>query len=624
MSFESLKNTVAKELSPGDFAEGFIHSAFEQPWNAIQQLRGEKLHQSEHNDSLASKAGNIAGFIAEFTVLAKLTGGPMNKLLGKAATTALGSAAKMFVAGGIHGGLLTPGREDRSLLQGRLENAAVSASTFAVMGGLARRMELSGIITPDPFKAKIAIGAISGGAGGVVEAFGRTYAAEHRAPTFREVVNSTTEYAVFGAGFGAFEYGIAKGGDKVANSPVGSAYYRAKWALSDAQVEAKRMTYAVLNKYNMRHPLQRLGDYLHGTDAKLIEPRPQLTVDNNPATIFERELPGFYRQIEAKEAEIARTPRNEQREVWEQEKEIQADFAYKLLRIWHGTAEQPGMKSFTDAELATANVSVERVAQIRKALTSTANAGFREASPMTQALADLAQIELPARAEQSHGLAHVLGTAKERFFQFDESAMGKILSLRREHHWAHRHPLTPIEWMPFEPSAKLPNLFHASVSPSLEPIFIERGMLPARELRIRGIEQKTGESATEDNGRRVISLTRDFSEAFCYQRHSPEYLTSYPVVFGVSRDVAARARYAGMLEPGEIVVDKLSLGQNWLTRLGLRRPEITHIFVPNREVASVANQLSARRIKGVDVVGFNDLPTPHWNPLPKEVLEARW
>ena len=145
MSFDSLRATVEKELSPRDFAEGFLNSAIEQPWNGIQQLRGEKLPQACHQDSLAAKAGNIAGFIVEFTVLSKLTRCPMNKLLGKAASSVYGSTAKMLVAGAMQGGIFTPSREDRSLLCGRLENAAVSASTFAVMGGVANKLETESI-----------------------------------------------------------------------------------------------------------------------------------------------------------------------------------------------------------------------------------------------------------------------------------------------------------------------------------------------------------------------------------------------------------------------------------------------------------------------------------------------
>src|SRR5207248_9107573 len=117
----------------------------------------------------------------------------------------------------------------------------------------------------------------------------------------------------------------------------------------------------------------------------------------------------------------------------------------------------------------------------------------------------------------------------------------------------------------------LPNLFHGSISHSLPSIFTERTMFSARELRLRGIAQIAGESASEEFPRRAVSLTKDFNEAWAYHRHSPDYLTSYPVVFGVSADIIPKAHSAGILEPGEILTDKLRLGQSLWTRLGLRR-----------------------------------------------------
>src|SRR5437764_7303788 len=115
MSFDSIENTVKRELNPVDFAEGFYDSALRQPVNAIKQLCGGHVSVNEHrNDSLATTAGNIAGFVADFMVVSKLTGLGMNRILGTAADTVGGSAAKMFVAGGAYGGFLTPSSDKKS------------------------------------------------------------------------------------------------------------------------------------------------------------------------------------------------------------------------------------------------------------------------------------------------------------------------------------------------------------------------------------------------------------------------------------------------------------------------------------------------------------------------------
>lgn len=140
-------------------------------------------------------------------------------------------------------------------------------------------------------------------------------------------------------------------------------------------------------------------------------------------------------------------------------------------------------------------------------------------------------------------------------------------------------------------------------------------MLPSSEIRLRGIKQATGESAGQEFPRKAISMTRDFGEAFCYSRHSPPQLTDYPVVFGISRDVTSRAYSAGMLEPGEILINKLRLGSTFLQKLGLSKPEITHIFVPDAKVPEVTLNLANRRIRGVRVVGFSDIDSPRWIPV---------
>src|SRR5205823_9731248 len=139
--------------------------------------------------------------------------------------------------------------------------------------------------------------------------------------------------------------------------------------------------------------------------------------------------------------------------------------------------------------LATATVPAERVAQIRKALTLSARDQYPQPSPMTRALADIAQFELTGSGHDNYGIAGELGGAREKFFGYDESELGKRMAMPAPLHYMDHSWQTPLDWMPFEPNSRLPNLFHGSMSDGLPSIFTERTMFSAKELRLRGIEQ---------------------------------------------------------------------------------------------------------------------------------------
>ncbi|MCC7527104.1 MAG: hypothetical protein IT342_01205 [Candidatus Melainabacteria bacterium] len=217
-----------------------------------------------------------------------------------------------------------------------------------------------------------------------------------------------------------------------------------------------------------------------------------------------------------------------------------------------------------------------------------------------------------------------IGFGREKFYGYDESSMRQKMGMPPMHHHRDHHNYnTPNEWMPYDATPLLANLFHGTMSNSLKSVMREGGILSSRELRLRGLSQTTGESAGQEFPRHEVSITRDFNEAFAYHRHSPEFLTEFPVVYGISKSVAPRIRSAGVIEPGELLIPSMGLGQNLLTRLGLRNPDVTHMYVPDAEVHSVTQQLWANRIKGVKVVGFNQIPEPKWHPEPtvQEMLD---
>lgn len=631
MSFDSTVKSVAHELNPLDFVSGLYDSAVRQPVDAIRQLAGAKVENSTGgNDTLAGKAGGLAGYIMDFMLVSKASGAAMDGMFDKAAlATPAGSAAKMFVAGGIYGGILTPSSENKSLLEGRAENALVSGATFAVMGGAGKALEGTKFLGGNALLAKVAGNAIAGGAGGVVNSFGSIYFNDGRIARPGEVLTGAAQYAAFGAGFGALDYGLGKGAQKLLDIPqVSEKYYGTKWALESAKKDATRSTYELLNKYNLRHPLQRLGNLVHGFDTSSDTPPAVLTADNNPVVKLHDESSQFFGRIDETEARLAQLkeqdlPRrdyySQMRDIHDEQQGIRTDFAVKLLNLWHGNSEQPGIAQYSDAELATDNLPAQRIGEIRQSLSTANKRSGGDTSNLITTLAQMSGHDLPAeRFDNSYDPIGEMEEAKARFYNIDTNQLMKRMGMPSLFHAMDAHFATPKEWMPYEPTDLLPNYFHGSISHSLPSLFQERAMLPSAEMRLRAIPQITGESADQEFPNRSISLTRDFNEAYAYHRHSPMYLDSYPVVFGVSADTTAKVRSAGAAEPGEWLVNKLGVGSSLLTRLGLRKPELTHIYVPDSEVGKVNKQLSAYRIKGVRVVGFNNMPAPTWKPEPTQ------
>jgi hypothetical protein len=619
---ETLTEKIVSNINPVDFAQGFYQGAIEKPVDAMRQLVGlddsagaiaKKSSKVEATRTLATEAGAIAGQIVDFSVLAVASRGALKPLMKESIDGIAGSASKMFLAGAVDGGLLTKSSNDKSLLQGRLEGALVSGTTFAVMGGGSKALEGVKLLPQNDFLSKGLSSAFAGGAGGVTSAYGHAFTQEHRLATGSEVLSSAGQFAAFGAGFHAFNAGVVK----VAKLPaVENAYYRTKYNIQEGATAGKQLYYSKLNELNMRHPIKRLNDFVN--PVRLPElPKVALTAENNPVTAFEREYPRYIKKIDALEKKIEDPLLADRRRVFNQIGEEQAKFAEKLLLILHGNESRPGLNSYSNAELAQGTHSIERVAAIRETLTaSLKRKDFKSGSEFEEGMAKLAARDVSGDPD-TYSILQGLGTARERFFNFDESALRKKLAPPREHVYKSRDSSTPVDWMPFESSEKLSNLFHATVSRALDSIFTEGKLLPAKELRLRGIKQIAGESALEEFPRRAISMTRHFAEAFSYHRHSPESLLDFPVVFGISRHAVAGGKgwNAGFLEPGELLTNKLRLGSGILEKLGLRKPDITHIFVPDSRVSDVSRAMARHRISGVRVVGFNDMDTPQWQPI---------
>lgn len=393
-------------------------------------------------------------------------------------------------------------------------------------------------------------------------------------------------------------------------------YWRVKGTIRDGMTSAREATYGFLNKHDLpHHPLKSL---MERTFPRTIAgAKPELTAENNPVAAFEEALPKYFERMQKGEADWQANPTGNRYDVMREMKDARGDFAAKLMEVWHGKDGKPGIKHYSDAELATETIGVERVAQIRKALQQPVERG-NSSDKLTEALVELTPNkhvveELPADSYAMDGLE--LG--RQKFYGYDTMALMKNMSMPEMHRHRDNHNyITPHDWMPYDATPELANIFHGTMSTSLGSTLKEGSLLPARELRLRGLTQNTGESYGEEWGRRSISVTRDFGEALSYTGVSPQYVSEFPIVYGISKNTAPRLNSAGALEPGELITQKLGIGHNLLTRLGLRTPDVTNLYVPDGEVQNVTRQLWANRISGVKVVGFNQMPKPQWHPEP--------
>lgn len=637
-AFQNVGAEKASDVQTPNWIEGhllnpFVNSVAIHPYNAAANVvnlvgRSELLDKKEDlpiSETAMLTPGwfvqNVSsglGMVVPYMIAGKAAGRAMESTAARLEMT--GTAAKFMkseVSANMTGAALLDFSRDTMPGETRLGNAAGGALAFYVFG------KGNALLNTDSFAKRQMARAAVGSLGGVAQLTGSRLVSGEGLPTLDDTLQAGISGGALNVAMSPTQHALKRGYEISSAaiekarweplSTVRSAYYNASWKYQDGKTDARKNAYALLNKLDMRHPIQRFGNFIHGTDFSDRAVRPKLTSDNNPVVAFEAELPAFYKQIKAQEKLHEAAPdREASYAIQDRMAEIRTDFAYKLLHVWHGTAEAPGMKSYSDSELATSTISADRVAKIREALTQPARRNYEDV--MAQKLLELVPEKVrPDGRERNYSLLGEIEKAKEKFFGYDNGKITSMMSLPGFQHTAVRHYETPIGWMPHHATDLLPNLFHGTMSDSFPALFTEKAMLPAKELRLRGIDQTSGESAHEDMPRRAISITRSFGEAFVYHGHSPTLLTGYPAVFGISSDVIPHSWRAGMLEPGEILTGKLRLGSSVLTKLGIQGKAITHVYVPDNQVTDVTRQLSNHRINGVQVVGFSQLKEPVWN-----------
>ncbi|MDR3614687.1 MAG: hypothetical protein P4L53_14095 [Candidatus Obscuribacterales bacterium] len=356
-----------------------------------------------------------------------------------------------------------------------------------------------------------------------------------------------------------------------------------------------------------------------------------VTESNNPISKLGRALPHYFETLDTKEALLQGAKDSAvQRSILKEQIAHKADFAHDLMNLWHGTTDVPGIAQFSDAELATTEFPAAKVSQVRAALKL-------PAPEMSQSLFKLTFPQ--GQYDQLYDLSHGMLGAKQRYYRYDLYDVADRMSMPEVHRIRDSFYDTPLSWMPTKASSAVPGFFHGTISSSLDSIVAEKAILPSNELRARGIEHNAGETAAYERGKDDVSITRDFKEAWAYQLQNPQYIDSYPIVYGVSRQAASRAQLVGPIEPGEILIDQLHLDETVFSKISkllpFNRPKvigqgsaeralITHMYVPDAKVAEVSRKLENGRVRGVSVTGLSDLKTPQWTDEPPLTEAELW
>jgi hypothetical protein len=246
MSFESTKPAPVEAHKPStkpnpdllnsiwtearDFGEGVVHGAVEAPVNGVVQLANHvanthlpELHLVNEKDvdgTIAGKIGSFVGTTADMIGLTVATGG-----IGGAGAIATG--LRLAAVGAVYSGVLTPSADNtKNFFADRATSAAVGALTFGAMGAAAVGLDAVGIFAAPAARsvaASIGYGAITGAAGGVVNAEATATLKEGKVlPSASEFFSDVAAYSVFGGAFGAASYGLQHLGNPLQHITIGN------------------------------------------------------------------------------------------------------------------------------------------------------------------------------------------------------------------------------------------------------------------------------------------------------------------------------------------------------------------------------------------------------------------
>lgn len=183
-----------------DFGEGAVFSGVQTPIDGITQLVNKAspvdlpvLHiiDAPDNNSLATKLGMIAGTVADYAIISTATGGA-------------GLAAGGLLTAGVNGAILAatrPSSEDGSFVLNKARDIGISTGTMVALQGTGQVLGNVGILGNAGSRSlvqDVAVGTISGGAGGIANAEMNALLYEGRLARQDERLSDAAEYAIFG------------------------------------------------------------------------------------------------------------------------------------------------------------------------------------------------------------------------------------------------------------------------------------------------------------------------------------------------------------------------------------------------------------------------------------------
>lgn len=214
MSFREVEKEAEKQVSPGDFAAALFDSAVQERWNGIAQLTGAKKMNvvSAKNDTMARKAGHVAGMALDMFVLSRIVGAPVGRAIARAGIygTIPGAALELGTVGAVYGGLLTPSDCREGLAAGRMKNAAIDFVTFGAMGGAATGLKGLKWFSPANLAGTLKLSALSGAIGGLANTETAALVNGHLAARPADYVANAASFAAFSTLFGAANFGAEK------------------------------------------------------------------------------------------------------------------------------------------------------------------------------------------------------------------------------------------------------------------------------------------------------------------------------------------------------------------------------------------------------------------------------
>lgn len=195
-----------------DFIQAFGHQALESPINALSQFTnhytGSHLPRLDiigapERDSIGTRAGAIAGIVADVAVMSRVAPTLIPRLAPAAARNIIASAA----SGAVYGGLFTETNPaEQNFGYDRLTNAAVGAiglgTASATLGALTRAGRFAAPETRS-IAGSFAISSAAGASGALAGTETATLLWHGRLATMRELTQNMTSAALFAGAIGA-------------------------------------------------------------------------------------------------------------------------------------------------------------------------------------------------------------------------------------------------------------------------------------------------------------------------------------------------------------------------------------------------------------------------------------